>query len=47
MLWSGLDRAYYFAVLKDTDDIYGERVKFDRAYTDRLREKAHVITTAT
>ena len=40
MLWSGLDRAYYFAVLKDTDDIYGERVKFDRAYTDQASGKS-------
>jgi len=47
MLWSGLDRAYYFAVLKDTDDIYGERVKLDRAYTYQLREKARIVTTAT
>ncbi len=47
MLWSGLVRAYYFAIHKDTDDIYGERVKFDRAYTDQLREKARVVTTAT
>ncbi len=47
MLWSGLVRAYYFAIHKDTDDIYGERVKFDRAYTDRLREKALIVTTAT
>jgi CRISPR/Cas system-associated exonuclease Cas4 (RecB family) len=47
MLWSGLDRAYYFAVLKDTDDIYGERVKFNKAYTEQLREKARIVTTAT
>ena len=47
MLWSGLDRAYYFAIHKDTDDIYGERVKFDRAYADQLREKARIVTTAT
>jgi hypothetical protein len=46
MLWSGLDRAYYFAIYKDTDDIYGERVKFDRAYAEQLREKARIVTTA-
>lgn len=43
MLWSGLDRAYYFCVCKDTDELYGERVQFDKDLADRLSLKAHRI----
>lgn len=40
MSWSGLDRAYYFCVAKETDEIYGERVKLDRSVVKSLEGKA-------
>lgn len=43
MGWSGMTRAYYLAVNKDTDELYGERVEFDRATFDKLRERARRI----
>lgn len=43
MAWSELDRAYYFCVCKDTDEIYAERVYFDKEYADRLKSKAERI----
>jgi len=46
MGWAGLDRAFYFVVCKDTDEIYAERVYFDQAEFDRLRLKADRIIFA-
>lgn len=40
MKWSGLDRAYYLCVAKETDEIYGERVRLDSALVKRLEAKA-------
>lgn len=40
MKWSGLERAYYFCVAKETDDIYGERVRIDKDVVKRLEGKA-------
>jgi hypothetical protein len=40
MKWSGLERAYYFVVCKDNDDIYGERVSLDKELVKRLEQKA-------
>lgn len=40
MKWSGMDRAMYLGVNKDTDDIYAERIRFDRTVADGLEHKA-------
>lgn len=37
---TGMDRAAYFAVCKDTDEIHMERVEFDQAAFDRLMARA-------
>lgn len=46
MAWSQLDRAYYFAVNKNTDAIHGERIKYDEAFTSDLFKKAREIIEA-
>ena len=38
--WSGLDRAFYFMVNKDTDEIYSERVYFEKDFAESLVGKA-------
>ncbi len=43
MGWFGLERAYYFCVCKDTDEIYGERVYFDKEVSKVLEAKAERI----
>ena len=43
---TGLTRALYLAVNKDTDDLYVERVAADRAFAERLLEKAGRIIFA-
>lgn len=40
---SEMDRAFYLAVNKDTDELYEERVKYDRAFAERLVAKAQRI----
>ena len=40
MKWSGMDRAMYLGVNKDTDDIYAERIRFDKTEAERLEAKA-------
>lgn len=39
----GLTRAIYIAVNKDTDDIYTERVEFDKAFAAEIKAKAERI----
>lgn len=46
MLLLGLDRAFFFAVNKNTDDIYGERVRVDKPFAESLLEKAKRIIFA-
>lgn len=46
MKWSNLDRAYYICVCKDTDEIYGERIHFDKDFAQSLESKAHYIICA-
>jgi hypothetical protein len=46
MHWSGLTRAYYFCVNKDTDQIYGERVRYDKEFAETLTAKAKEIIFA-
>jgi len=43
MHWSGIERAYYFAVCKDTDQYYGERVRYDPIAAGLLTDKAKAI----
>jgi hypothetical protein len=46
MLYMGIleiDRAYYLAVNKDTDELYGERIKFSQREFDASIEKAERI----
>lgn len=43
MYWSGLKRAYYLAVCKDDDRLYGERVHFDEARAETLVNRARAI----
>jgi hypothetical protein len=43
MGWSGMERALYLAVNKDTDEIHAERLAFDRVAFAQLREKAERI----
>lgn len=40
MKWSGMERAMYLGVNKDTDDIYAERIRFDKTEAERLEAKA-------
>lgn len=46
MLGLGLDRALYFAVCKDDDRIWTERVKLDRSEAERIRDRAISIALA-
>ncbi len=46
MGWSGMTRALYLAVCKDTDELYAERLQFDRAAFESLREKARRVVFA-
>jgi len=46
MKWAGLERAFYFCVCKDTDDIYGERVRLDKELVKRLELKAERVIFA-
>jgi len=47
MQWSKLTRAYYFAVCKETDEIYGERINKNAKAVKEIREKAKQIIEAT
>lgn len=46
MGWAILTRAMYIAVNKDNDDIYTERIEFNKRYFDALVEKAVSIISA-
>lgn len=43
MLGLGLDRAFYFAVNKNDDELYQERIEFDEMYAKMLLRKAENI----
>lgn len=43
--WSGMTRMFYLAVNKDTDELYSERLHYDKAQAQSLIEKAHRIIT--
>lgn len=40
-----LTRAYYLAVNKNTDELYSERIHYDKAAAEKLVEKAEIIIT--
>lgn len=44
--WSGLTRAFYLCVNKDTDELYSERVQYDPATAEALMAKAERVVTA-
>jgi hypothetical protein len=46
MHWSGLTRAFYLAVCKDNDELYSERIKYNKDLAESLLSKAHRIITA-
>lgn len=46
MHWSGMVRALYLAVNKDTDELYSERLRYDKAAVETLIEKAGRIILA-
>lgn len=46
MHMAGLTRALYLAVNKDTDELYGERIKHDDAFAASLFEKAERVVFA-
>lgn len=46
MHWSEMTRAFYLAVCKDTDELYAERIEYDRAAAEALIAKGRVIVTA-
>lgn len=46
MLGTGTERAFYMAVNKDNDELYSERVHFDKAAAEKLLERAKRIATA-
>lgn len=46
MHWTGMERAYYMAVCKDDDSLYGERVHYDKDHAKALIEKAASIIKA-
>jgi hypothetical protein len=43
----GIDRAYYIAVNKDTDELYAERIKYDPAVFDSVKMKAAEVILST
>lgn len=46
MRLTGMRRAYYLAVCKDTDEIWGERIRYDADVADRLLDRAQYIITS-
>jgi hypothetical protein len=46
MYGSGLDRALYYAVNKDTDEIHTERVRLDKSAAEAIIERGQRIATA-
>ncbi len=44
---TGMTRALYLAVNKDTDELYSERVRYDRAFCENIMERAERVITST
>lgn len=45
--WSGMERALYLACNKNTDELYGERIRFDQVTFLELMAKAERVVAAT
>lgn len=43
---SGMKRAIYLARNKDTDDLYAERIRYDKAFCEAMMERAERIITS-
>jgi hypothetical protein len=43
MLGTNLERAFYYAICKDNDEIYTERIKLDKEFAEKLVAKGHRI----
>ena len=43
MHWSGLERAFYIMVCKDTDELYSERVYYNPEVAKSLEKKAYDV----
>lgn len=46
MLGANIDRALYLAVNKNDDELYSERVRFDKDYAEKLVARAHRIVSS-
>jgi hypothetical protein len=46
MKFAQLDRAFYIVVCKETDELYAERIHFDKAKAEALHAKARRIASA-
>ena len=46
MKWSGMERAFYLAVNKDTDDLLSERIEADSAAAEALEQRARMVVEA-
>lgn len=44
MLGTKLDRAFYYAICKDNDEVYTERVRLDKKFAEKMVDKGHRIT---
>jgi len=44
--WSGLTRAFYLCVCKETDEIYGERIYYEQSIADKMIDKAYRVIFA-
>ena len=43
---TGVDRALYFAVCKDNDEIYTERVRYDKEIAESILNRGHAIVSS-
>lgn len=43
MHWSKMARAYYLSVNKDSDELYGERIHYDKEFAERMIERARKV----
>ena len=46
MLGTGIDRAFYIAICKDSDEIYTERIRFDKELAEKYLERGKRIALA-
>ena len=46
MLGAGIDRAFYIAICKDSDEIYTERIRFDKEMAEKYLERGKRIALA-